>query len=288
MRWIIQDNLYNERGYIRFIEALDRLDQEYTTVKVVPFAHELIPDVDFGPSEKIIVMGSDSLIKAAQRKNWWPGAFTNNNFNHNAWVKAHGCEMLNCDALTAKFRNVQPPASPFFIRPLHDFKIFAGTVVTPENFLSWQEKAIAYGGTSEVFDFLETEVVVSSVKDIQQEYRFFVVNSQIVAYSSYKIGTRVIPSMDVDKDVHWYVIGIIQTWEPDYAYVIDIAKTPDGFKIIEYNCINASGFYAADCQSIVSSLSRLVSSMERDKPKTFGIYRGARGIQIPGNIYYKA
>ena len=47
MKWVIQDNLYNEDGYVRFIDALDRLDQDYEVVKVVPFAHELIPDVDY-------------------------------------------------------------------------------------------------------------------------------------------------------------------------------------------------------------------------------------------------
>lgn len=283
MKWIIQDNLYNESGYVRLIEALDRFNQDYTAVKVVPFAHELIPDINFNVSEKIIVMGSDSLIKAAQRKEWWPGAFTNDNFSYDVWVGVHGNEMLNHDAIVINFGDVRPPTSAFFIRPLDDFKIFAGSVITPENFLSWQEKAVAYGDTLNA----DTKVVVSSIKDIQQEYRFFIIDGQIATCSSYKVGTRVTTSIDVDRDVQWYVAGIIQTWEPDYAYVIDIARTPNGFKIIEYNCINASGFYAADCQNIVVSLSRLVNSMDRDKPKSFDVVNRERGIQIPGSVYFK-
>lgn len=260
LNWVIQDNLYNEDGYVRFIGALDCCEQNYTTVKVVPFAHELIPDINFDPSEKVLVMGSDSLIKASQRKNWWPGAFTNDNFHYQKWVAHHGQEMLNHDAMVVKFGNVIPPKDDefFFIRPAEDFKIFAGTVITPDNFTSWQEKAVAYGDTLNA----DTEVIISSAKPIQQEFRFFIVNSVIITYSSYKIGGRVKAEIHVDKDVENYVRRVIQQWEPDYAYVMDIARTVNGFKIIEYNCINASGFYAADCQKIVVALTGLVGTLE--------------------------
>lgn len=256
MKWVIQDNLFNEDGYVRLVDALDRLNQDYDIVKVIPFAHELIPDVDYPVDEKILVMGSDSLIKVAEKKGWWPGAFTNYRFDHRVWVSAHGNEMLNYEAEVIRFGDVVPPESgeAFFIRPALDFKIFAGTVITPVNFLSWQEKAVAYGDTLNA----DTEVVVAPVKDILQEYRFFVVNNHIVTGSSYKIGDRVISTEDVEKDVERYVHGCITTWQPDYAYVIDIARTPDGFKIIEYNCINASGFYACDCQQIVDRLEHLI------------------------------
>lgn len=256
VKWVVQNNLFSEEGYVRLIEALDRLDQDYEIVKVIPFAHELTPDINYPKDQPVIVMGSDSLIKVAEKKGWWPGAFTGDRFDHRAWVEAHGDAMLNYEAKVMGFGDVVPPedGEAFFIRPALDFKIFAGTVITPDSFLSWQEKAVAYGDTLNA----ETEVVVAPIKHIQQEYRFFVVNNKIAAGSSYKIGDRVTASECVDRDVEIYVHGCMQTWQPDYAYVIDIARTPDGFKIIEYNCINGSGFYACDCQQIVEHLSNLV------------------------------
>lgn len=272
LKWVVQDNLFNEDGYVRLMNALDRLDQDYTVVKVIPFAHELIPDIDFDPDDKVIVMGSDALIKAAERKGWSPGAYTGERFDHRAWVAAHGDEMLNYEAKVIPFGDVTPPddGEAFFIRPAIDFKIFAGTVITPESFRSWQEKAVAYGDTLNA----DTEVVVSPVKTILQEYRYFIVNNRIAASSSYKLGDRVVSSEGADRDVDWYVTGAINTWQPDFAYVIDIARTPDGLKIIEYNCINGSGFYAADCQQIVSHLSDFINHREVETLEELDARRG--------------
>lgn len=269
MKWVIQDNLFNEDGHTRLVTSLDRLEQDYTIVKVIPFAHELLPDIDFPPDERVLVMGSDSLVKASQRKGWWPGAFTNDNFDHREWTKAHGAELLNYDAKVMRFGDVIPPKSgeSFFIRPAIDFKIFAGTVITAENFLTWQERAIAYGDTLNA----DTEVVVAPYKDILQEFRFFVVDRKIVASSSYKIGDRVTSSINVDRDVEWYATGLMHTWHPAYAYVMDIARVPNGFKLIEYNCINMSGFYACQTNDIVAALAHLINNSE------IGTLDGAQG-----------
>jgi len=258
MKWIVQDNLFNEDGYVRLINALDRLEQDYEIVKVVPFAHEIIPDMDFDLDKKVLIMGSDSLIKAAQKKNWWPGAFTNENFHHSVWKRELGDVLLNHDASVVRFEDVVPPEEDksFFIRPAFDFKIFAGTVITPESFISWRDKAVAYGDTLNA----DTEVVVAPYREILQEYRFFVVNGMIVAESSYKIGNRVISNDAVDWDVGLFAVMVNARWQPAYAYVMDVARTKDGLKVIEYNCINASGFYACDCLKIVQSLSALIEN----------------------------
>ena len=35
---------------------------------------------------------------------------------------------------------------------------------------------------------------------------------------------------------------------------MDIAETDEGFKIVEYNCLNASGLYLADVKKLFISL----------------------------------
>lgn len=253
MHWVVQDNLYNESGYVRFLDALDRLEQEYTIVKVVPFSGELIPDVELdGP---IMVMGSHSLVKAARRKGWYPGAYTSDNFDYRIWRERLGDNLLNYDANVTRFGDVECPEDVhFFIRPIHDFKEFSGMVITPENFKAWQEKAVAYGDTLNG----DTLVAVSPVKKIRREWRFFVVNGNVVAGSLYKIGNMVKSDSNVDPEVYDFANKMANEWPMDLAFVIDIALTDDGYKVIEYNCINSAGFYAADCQKIVSALSAFV------------------------------
>lgn len=252
MHWVVQDNLYNEDGYVRFLDALERLNQQYDVVKVIPFSHDTIPDVDY--DEPVIVMGSDSLVRCARRKGWTPGAFTNDNFDYRKWKENVGEYLLNFDGVVTRFGDVVPPEDDhFFIRPIFDFKIFAGSVITPDNFKSWQEKAVAYGDTLNG----DSLVVVSPVRKIYSEYRFFVVNGEVVTGSQYKIGHRVKSSSDVETPIIRFTKDMVNLWGPAEAFVIDIADTPDGLRVIEYNCINSAGFYACDCQQIVSALAEL-------------------------------
>ena len=46
---------------------------------------------------------------------------------------------------------------------------------------------------------------------------------------------------------------------PDYspAYVIDVCRTDEGLKLLETNCLNAAGFYAADLVKLASAIDDL-------------------------------
>ena len=41
--WVVQDNLYNEDGYARFMTALERLECNYIVVKPIPFTNIILP-----------------------------------------------------------------------------------------------------------------------------------------------------------------------------------------------------------------------------------------------------
>lgn len=253
MKWIVQNNLHNEAGYVQFLEALDNLEQDYEVVKVVPFSGELIPDVDV--DNPVMVMGSHSLVKAARDRGWTPGAYDGQDFDYRKWMDIFGDDLLNHDAEITRFEDVNPEEGEvFFTRPVHDFKEYAGEIIDAEKFKSWQGKVISYGDTLNA----STLVIKAPVKRIQQEYRFFVVDQLVITGSSYKVGNRVISSNIVDSDVKLFVDRMVKQWQPDLAYVIDIARVEDGFKIIEFNCINSSGFYDCDCQKIIAALADLV------------------------------
>ena len=91
-------------------------------------------------------------------------------------------------------------------------------------------------------------------KRIYREYRFFVVNGKVVTGSQYRVGLRVFSTECNEKDVIRYAQKMVDLWSPDVGYVLDIADTPEGFKVIEVNCLNASGFYACDMGKVVFAL----------------------------------
>ena len=63
-------------------------------------------------------------------------------------------------------------------------------------------------------------------------------------------------SSEIPKYVINYVQTIIDKWLPSPSVVIDIALTDKGLKIIEFNNINSSGFYAIDVAKYVCAIEQ--------------------------------
>jgi hypothetical protein len=275
MLWVVQNNLYNEAGYVRFIEALDRFSSNYIVVKPVPFFDLLLPEdfdsaimnvedtkeVEIDASQPIVVMGAHYLSKIAKQRNWLPGTFHNDNFDFNVWSEGYGRHnILNHDAIVGKLSNIVNTleSDDVFARPLHDTKTFAGNLMTREAFEAWRDKVRSYPYQDEQKINMNLEIIIASPKVIYAEYRFFIVRSNIVTHSLYRRGGKLISDENVDNRVVRFVTQMIQTWEPSVAYVLDVAETPDGFKVVEINTFNSSGFYACDVQKIVISIEDLV------------------------------
>ena len=94
-------------------------------------------------------------------------------------------------------------------------------------------------------------------KEILAEYRFFVIDGEVVTGSQYKIGDQVQSSAAVPSDIYNYASEQAARWQPNRAFAIDIAQTPEGPKIIELNSANSAGFYACDIGKIVDAVERM-------------------------------
>jgi hypothetical protein len=112
--------------------------------------------------------------------------------------------------------------------------------------------------------------MISSVKTIISEYRMFIVDGKVVTGSMYKRGNQVIANEYVEPLVYEFTQKMVDEWQskvdcrlipevrvPAKAFVIDIAVTPFGMKVIEINNINSAGFYDADVQKIIMAIEDL-------------------------------
>ena len=99
MYWVVQENVRDEATYPNFVQALTDLNIKHTLVKVVPFSHEVIPDVN--PTGRVIVWGSTTLDLVAKNKGWIPGTFLNDNFDQRIWMTKY--PTLNDDAEIYEF-----------------------------------------------------------------------------------------------------------------------------------------------------------------------------------------
>lgn len=271
LKWIVQKNLFNERGYDDFVGTIERMGFEHISVKVVPFSGELIPEIT--ETEGVVAYGSTSLIRQAQQRKWNPGVFFNKNFTYTACNYFWGLHMLNYTSKAVPFSQIKIPlGEERFIRPNDDLKAFNGAVISGENFAEWQEEVLNAGSTTLGPDTL---CVVAPLQDIAVEYRFFVVDQKIATSSIYKLGNTVIAKLVAarvlanrsvtDDDVFTYTQKRIAEWRPADAFVIDVARLHDGsFRIIEINCINSAGFYACDTSKIIQAISDYYEKVKLD------------------------
>ena len=100
-------------------------------------------------------------------------------------------------------------------------------------------------------------VVVAGVRQIRRECRFFVVGRRVITGSQYRVGARVAYAPVIDEAMTRYAQRMADKWSPAEAFCLDIAETDEGYRVIEINCINSAGFYAANIPALYHALASL-------------------------------
>lgn len=255
MHWILQENIFHEDAWDRIVETLERLDLPYSVHKVVPFVGEILPDID--PDGPVVCMGSYALRHLAKSRNWNPGVWDIAEEDFFIQRMCWGSHMLNYTADVVEFGIAQfwDDVDEMFIRPIDDTKVFPGQLFRRSEFEAWQKRVCELNlhdnGSELASDQL---IMLCAPQTIWSEYRFWVVKGQIVTSSLYKIGNRVRYELGAPEPVTRFVESRIADWQPHEAFVIDVAVTPDGLKVIEINTLNSSGYYAGDVQKLIFAI----------------------------------
>lgn len=154
-----------------------------------------------------------------------------------------------------------------FIRPSNGYKSFPGQTLPYKNFE--QEFDIltkSYGGLE-----MDTLVVVSPAREIDEEYRFIVVDGKVVSGSLY---------MDKhnrskweayynrgceDKEAWAFAEKMAKIYQPDKAFTLDVCKLPNGeYKLIEVNSFCCGSMYGNDYDKVVEAVNKLCISEFED------------------------
>jgi hypothetical protein len=281
MHHVVQANLFNEFGFQTLLHAFEDNGCAYTIVKVVPFAHTLEPELSFSPNEKVMVWGSLTLDGIAKERGWKPGCFQNKNFDMRLHAKRFGSKFLNHDAVFCTFEEMNFD-TPMFCRPVHDTKTFTGTVIHPEELAKWKEKIIGLSDTGYSSLRPDTPVMYASVKPIQFEARFFIVDGVVVTGSVYRSFGEVLysridsqnaffyPMMKFAQDMTYARLEsddlTVGSKVIDKAYVLDVGMTGSGeCFVIEVNTINSAGFYDSDMGAVIRALEAMVETQQEWK-----------------------
>lgn len=266
VKWLIQSNIKESR-FKDLTEQLERLKCNFQLIKMFAFTNafysndvlslnfEEAPTLDIPANENIVIMGSVGTSRLGKDLGIFPGGFLTDNSDFGVWSKAYGLEnILNYDAVQGKMFELEIPKNgDFFVRPVKDDKTFSGLISNYDSFTSWIDKLKQFE-EGECRLNKDTEIIISGLKQIYSEYRFFIVDGKIVTYSMYKQGNTVIHKQDENLEVYNFAQKMVDRWNPIDAYVLDIADTSNGPKVIEINAFGSSGFYACDIQKIILAI----------------------------------
>lgn len=269
MHWVLQNNIFSEDGYDRLVGALVRRGSPYSVHRCAfggldpePLAHI--------KSGSVVVMGTTLLARVASERGWRPGVFLNGNFDQEVQVTRWGGDMLNAGGRFCALRDAARQTRPFFARPALDDKAFPGRVFEWDAFATWRDRVTSLSAEDRRAVSGDVRVLVAEPKEIWSETRLWVVGDRVVAGSVYRRDGKpwveeVRPSGFLGKNSAVDFMGgklgfnhdAPKRWIPHETFVVDVAETPNGLKIVEVNCLNAAGFYAADVAAIVDAVERV-------------------------------
>lgn len=258
--FIIQSSNLSFAEQAPTLDALDELGIPYTDVGVIPFSDELV-NIEDSYDEPVVVLGSCKLVALASSSKY-PQLneavfFKEENMRVEKWIEEMGSEMLNYDSKKTTFGELleEPFEDDIFIRPTRDLKQFAGTVVNHAEYVEWFNNNKQRTGNLYTEILEHGEVMAAPAKNIAAEWRVFIVNGKVIDGSRYRLDGQMSWDEDFPWDVKMYALTMSKIWQPHLTYVIDIAMLRDEtYKVIEYNCFNASGYYKVDRKKILRAV----------------------------------
>lgn len=253
MNWIVQDSFdfaALDRNTLPMIEALNKLKQSWYSVGWIPAENTITGLEENDKDEYVVFFGCTKLVEAiSNMPEYYPGVFYKKEwFDPRFAAENNSKNMLNsnCDTITIGDLRKNWITEAKFIKPIN-VKAIPGMVIEVEE---------QYILTKE-YDYVSDNelLVISDLHKIEQEWRFFIVDGQIITGSSYKKNGYSCLRDPIKENILEAANILAGTWLPSSEIVMDMAQLWDGtFKIVEYNAINSAGGYKSDWTKIFQAL----------------------------------
>ena len=251
MLYIIQKNIFRESNYNLIFVALEKLGLDYEIVEY----NDDTASFNFHTERKdVFPFGSVKMAKLSAELDWYPGSLFGKNHDYMIYKDFYKENLLNYDSEIKMFGDELEwnQDEIKFIRPCKDSKLITGGLFTK---IKWEDlvnnrKSSEFFKKSMLFDLIQ----LGSPKKIYKEARIWVVDGKVITSSYYRFGDNVMYEENVEPEGLEFAQNMINLYQVAEAFVMDICFTPDGWKIVEINCINCSGFYKGDLQKVLIAL----------------------------------
>lgn len=220
------------------------------------------------PVDSIVIFhGSLQHGKKMAHLPYYPGVFlTLENFECYNYYGYFGDYLLNSNyrmmGLNDVLRNKDKlfNCGQIFIRPSGGDKSFPGQTLSHDNFEHEFNLLInSYSGLD-----MNTLVVIADAQPIREEYRFIVIDGEVISGATYfdesNVGTLK-PHYDKlcdDLGAWRFATKMSKIYQPDKAYTIDVCKDAyREYKLLEINSFNCASMYGCDYDKVVEASNKL-------------------------------
>ena len=144
-------------------------------------------------------------------------------------------------------------ASRLFVRPDSGGKTFTGVCLEQET-AAFEINSLRQ--LTSVSD--DTRVLIAPAQVISSEYRFFIVEGEVVTGSRYHVnGER-----SIDPEVSTLCLKVAEKvaklpWQVDLAYTCDVGLFGGEARVVELNAFSTSGLYACDALRLFDTLGKV-------------------------------
>tara|TARA_B100000700_G_C15059942_1_gene865102 strand:+ start:5581 stop:6444 length:864 start_codon:yes stop_codon:yes gene_type:complete len=275
--FLIQSTFLNEQDKLKDIEAFESLSVEFKDFGVIPFSNEITNlENILEPNTKYITLCgikalniilnakhikelSDNLSDEQLRNSdYYLSKLKSSVFyNEKTFDQAHyltlSLPLVNSNAVVKNYNAALNMKfdKPMFVKPTTDLKAFNGSFLNAnETFNELMNRT----QKNESLNYNKIDVLFSNTKKIYSEYRFVVIDGEVISGSRYIKEGQVKPNSFVPDNIMRTAKEYALLYQPSNIFVMDIADTEDGYEIMEYNCFNCSGMYMIDRKKVYKNL----------------------------------
>jgi hypothetical protein len=271
VHWVIQQN-QTDSLEVRAISRALELDGHETHLVPLMKGSEvpLVPDL---PKDvPVVCQGPAFVPRALNYPRLRPGLFFDPaTFRWSAFRTGWKDAMLSSDGRVVELSSARAllrEQVSAFIRPDFNSKAFDGGIYDAAGFDAATEGA----RVSETMP-----VVVASPIEIEAEWRFFIVNREVVGCSEYRRWGLISTQGSVPRSAIDLAAESASSWWPADIYCLDLAATGNRIGIVEANCFNASRFYAAPIDRILQAVNAYMLARFQNELKESGSSYRAEG-----------
>lgn len=204
--------------------------------------------VDWAQYDPVVPIGSVQFVRKLKgsrslaRYTW----YDSDSFSARSWNSRLGSRMLNQSGYPVLARDVPRTlrATPLHARPDCEDKAFRAHVFTSQQ---WGLEAQARRLRADL------DCWVSPVREIRAEWRCWFVGGKFVAASQYRETDQMAVVADAPAAVEAYARQVADLWLPAPCVVMDVAAVAEGFRVVEFNPIHSSGWYAVDVAAVLQA-----------------------------------